>query len=242
MQLRYKALLFLTSLHFVNAYPPPTDHPSSRGHPPPEGHPPAEGHSPCPGHPHCPDPFQGAPHSSIISTVTSNTASFAPSVTTSIETRFIPSVMTTTANNTVFSTVTELSYAPSPGFNSQPYFFNPNLIYIKYCNGPAAPDNAGCTGDCTIYTQECNSERCKIHASDTECIETNGKVLFRTCSMGFFKHWMKPFELMCTLVCQFHPGVTEDGRWIYNTRWTERIDVYPNPDGIWAEDLNGGQC
>jgi hypothetical protein len=234
MELQHKALFLLVSLNSISCHPPPISHP------------------PCPNPTYCPDPLKRAVNNTVINTITSIATSFA----TSIETRFITIVTTTTANNTVFSTVTETSFEPSPAplLNSNPFFFNPNLIWLKYCTGPAAPDNVGCTGGCTIYAQECNSsdqtwhprevlEGCQVKAHNTECIETNGKVIFRTCSLDVWGQRSDPATgITCTSVCEFNPGVTEDGRWIYNTRWTQHIDVYPNPGRVWAKDFNGGRC
>jgi hypothetical protein len=69
-------------------------------------------------------------------------------------------------------------------------------------------------------------------------VETNGKVLFRSCG---WKQRLPKTTANCTPVCDFNPGsmeVPEGWRYIYNTILTQWIDVFPNPEGVWEDDID----
>jgi hypothetical protein len=119
-----------------------------------------------------------------------------------------------------------------------------NMIRIKFCNGRYAnspsPEHIHCTGDCTEWTSLCDSPITGriIDAPGTECVETSGKVLFRSC--GWKQKYPKATK-DCTPVCDFNPGTwqaPEGLRYIYNTISTRLIDVFPNPEGIWEKDFD----
>ena len=107
-----------------------------------------------------------------------------------------------------------------------------NARYLLYCGGRAGegPDGISCGGPCTRYNEgDPIIWEDGIYAPRTNCLETDGTWAFRVCNQGVLSEWACTGE--SKFVEEGNYGITNQGRYVYPTRQTIRIDpFYPRGD------------
>jgi hypothetical protein len=103
------------------------------------------------------------------------------------------------------------------------------IAKFRHCSGPPQSlegDKYGCGGKCTDLARPCpnDGQACEINAPHTECLETDGQLLFQVCGK------VRGVGSTCRPSTDFRPGWFDDGLgggkvWIYNTLHTDVLYV-----------------
>jgi hypothetical protein len=98
---------------------------------------------------------------------------------------------------------------------------------LKACRGPRDSDR--CTGVCNTILEPGRFNQ------DTECLETNGRVLFSVCERANVLFWRGA----CRDANTFTPLIRDDGTHVYDTPDMHILLVHANPENTWAKFMDG---